>query len=72
MGHGSSTTHKDVCDIALGGWCIQGHGTLIKRLEVWHIGGCHFSYIFFPQFVSKIVTTITTTTTQMLYNNNNG
>jgi hypothetical protein len=28
VGHGPSTTHKDVCDINLVGWCIQGRGAL--------------------------------------------
>jgi hypothetical protein len=39
MGHGSSTTHKDACDIDLAGWCIQGCGTLVTCLEVWHFAG---------------------------------
>jgi hypothetical protein len=29
VGHGSSTTHRDVCDINLVGWCIQGCGMSI-------------------------------------------
>ncbi len=57
MGHGSSTTHKDVCDIELVGLCIQGCGTLTTCSEVWNFGGWHFSYIIFFQFVSKAVAT---------------
>jgi len=34
MGCGSSTTHKDVCDIDLARWCIQGCDTLATCLEV--------------------------------------
>jgi len=62
--HPHLTTHKDVCDIDLAWWCIQGCGTLVTRREVWH-----FSYIFLPQFVSKAVTT-TTTIAQIFCNNN--
>jgi len=38
VGHGSSTTHKYVCDIDLAGWCIQGCGSLTTWSEVWHLG----------------------------------
>jgi hypothetical protein len=34
VGHGSSTTHKDVHDINLVGWCIQGCGTLATCPEM--------------------------------------
>ncbi len=41
MGHGSFTAHKDVCDIDLVGWCIQGCGSSVTCLEVWHLGVCN-------------------------------
>jgi hypothetical protein len=68
--HPHLTTHKDVCDIDLVRWCIQGCGTLVTCREVWHLGGWHFSYIFLLQFVSKAITTATTIV-QIFCNNNN-
>jgi hypothetical protein len=38
MGHGSPTTHKDVCDIDLACWCIQGCGSSTTWPKVLHLG----------------------------------
>ncbi len=34
VGHGSSISHKDVCDINFARWCIQRCGTLTTHKEV--------------------------------------
>jgi hypothetical protein len=41
VGHGLSTTHKDVCDIDLARWFIQGCGSLTTCSKVSYLGFCN-------------------------------
>jgi hypothetical protein len=53
VGHGSSTTHKDVRDIDLIGWYIQGCGTLATYMleDDIFMANNFLKYLFFNLFL---------------------
>jgi hypothetical protein len=50
MGHGSSTTHKNVRDMDLARWCIQGCGTSVMHVDDILMANNFLAYIFLNLF----------------------